>query len=69
MPRHEELFCPRCGDSFECKLGSVLICECSSVELSEEQRSHIRNLYVGCLCAACLLELKTLWDADVIIPA
>ncbi|MBA2591001.1 MAG: cysteine-rich CWC family protein [Pseudomonadota bacterium] len=58
MPRHEDKICPRCGVTFECKVGTVLICQCSSVDLSREERAYIMDYYDDCLCADCLRELK-----------
>lgn len=66
MPRHEDQVRPRCGAAFECKVGSVLICECTRVELSEDQRSHIRSLYTGCLCVSCLRVLKIAYPASAL---
>ncbi|WP_082869020.1 cysteine-rich CWC family protein [Oleiphilus sp. HI0125] len=60
MPNHEEIKCPRCGSPFECKMGSITICHCSDVHLSREQMAFISEHWQGCLCHACLLEIKTL---------
>ncbi|MEM0953421.1 MAG: cysteine-rich CWC family protein [Pseudomonadota bacterium] len=62
MPRHEQIQCPRCGQEFECKLGSITICHCSEVKLSAEQRSYIAERWDRCLCHTCLLEIKALFD-------
>ncbi|MGH8577000.1 MAG: cysteine-rich CWC family protein [Gammaproteobacteria bacterium] len=58
MPHHEEKICPRCGTLFECKVGSVVLCQCSAIDLSEEQRTYVMNNYDDCLCAGCLRELR-----------
>ena len=58
MPRHENRQCPRCSTVFECKAGTVLICQCSTVELSTDEQTYIRNLYEACLCVTCLRSLK-----------
>lgn len=60
MPRHEDQVCPRCGVTFECKVGSVFICGCTSIELTDDQLSRIRSLYYGCLCLSCLRALKVM---------
>ncbi|MBT1695636.1 cysteine-rich CWC family protein [Fulvivirgaceae bacterium PWU4] len=58
MIKHEEKFCPRCNASFECKVGSVGLCQCSAVKLSDAERSYTRERFSDCLCAECLKELK-----------
>lgn len=58
MSSHEEKICPRCGVGFECKSGTVLLCQCSTVELSDEHREFIMHRYDDCLCAACLQVLR-----------
>ncbi len=37
MPAHEKKQCPRCSVDFECKTGSILLCQCSKIEMSAEQ--------------------------------
>jgi len=66
MSRHEEQICPRCSAPFECRVGSVLICECSTVELSDAQRGYIRDLYSGCLCIACLRDISKMCPAGTV---
>lgn len=58
MIKHEEKYCPRCKTQFECKVGSILLCQCTTVEISEEERNFIHRRYDDCLCAACMKELK-----------
>lgn len=58
MPSHEEISCPRCGASFQCKMGSITICHCSEVRLTKEQVAYLSEHWQGCLCHQCLLELK-----------
>ncbi|MGH8710180.1 MAG: cysteine-rich CWC family protein [Burkholderiales bacterium] len=58
MPRHEDKICPRCGATFECKAGTVLICQCSTVGLSREKQAYVMSYYDDCLCTDCLRELK-----------
>lgn len=58
MPSHEEIKCSRCSKTFECKVGNVLECQCSQIQLSPEERIFIENKYDTCLCIDCLHELK-----------
>jgi hypothetical protein len=55
---HEEKICPRCGNGFECKLGSITECQCSGIVLNNEERAFIEERYNDCLCKSCLVELK-----------
>ena len=59
MPKHESKNCQRCGEGFECKTGSILLCQCQTVELSLEHLEYIAANYDDCLCASCLLDLRT----------
>ncbi|SFU45905.1 Cysteine-rich CWC [Pustulibacterium marinum] len=58
MPHHEEKYCPRCQESFECKVGSINLCQCTTVTLNEEERNYMREQYTDCLCAACMAAVK-----------
>ena len=58
MPEHEFVSCPRCGRRFECKLGSITICQCSEIQLSAAQREYIAERWDRCLCHHCLLEIQ-----------
>ncbi len=58
MPHHENKTCARCNANFECKVGNVLECQCSQIQLSYEERVHIENEYSDCLCIDCLHVLK-----------
>ncbi|TGN21164.1 hypothetical protein EHS15_00745 [Leptospira idonii] len=64
MVKHEEKFCPKCKNLFECKVGSIAICQCSKVALSEEERNYLSIQYDDCLCYQCMSllteEYKTL---------
>ncbi|KAA9354631.1 cysteine-rich CWC family protein [Larkinella humicola] len=57
--KHETVGCPRCGAAFECKVGSITLCKCVAVQLSDEQRDYVRSRFVNCLCAKCLQEVRT----------
>lgn len=58
MCKHEQTFCPRCHGGFECKAGSISLCQCTTVTLTVEERSFIAAKYTDCLCADCLRDLK-----------
>lgn len=63
MPQHEKKQCPRCKKGFECKSGSVLLCQCSEIEMTSEQLEYTNTKYDDCLCLACLKELRTEFNA------
>jgi len=56
--KHESKNCPRCESLFECKSGSILLCQCQTVILSAEQIEYMYMQYDDCLCAKCLLEVR-----------
>ena len=57
--KHEHVGCPRCQRHFECRVGSINLCQCQTLTLTDDQHRYIRSLYEGCLCADCLLALRT----------
>jgi Cysteine-rich CWC len=59
MADHETVTCPRCQRTFECRVGSILRCQCQAVTLSEEERYFIQQQYSSCLCADCLRDMKS----------
>jgi len=59
MPKHEKKQCPRCSTEFECKTGSILLCQCSKIEMTAEQLEYSNSQYDDCLCLSCLKELRT----------
>lgn len=59
MPKHENKQCPRCNKGFECKSGSILLCQCSKIEVTTEQIEYIKSHYDDCLCLSCLNEIST----------
>lgn len=63
MPQHEKKQCPRCNANFECKTGSILLCQCSKIEMTAEQLEYSNAKYDDCLCLACLQELRTEFNA------
>ncbi|MBV9989109.1 MAG: cysteine-rich CWC family protein [Chitinophagaceae bacterium] len=58
MPHHENKKCPRCNRVFECKVGNIAECQCSSLQLTYEERVFIEGQYLDCLCAKCLETLQ-----------
>ena len=62
-PKHETKNCQCCGKGFECKSGSILLCQCQTVVLSPEQLDYISARYDDCLCATCLLALRGEFNA------
>ncbi len=58
MNKHEEKYCQRCNAVFECKVGSILLCQCTTVTLNEEERNYMRERYTDCLCAKCMQAVK-----------
>ena len=56
--KHESKACPRCGNTFVCKVGDVANCQCSNIKLSAEANEHISKKYADCLCINCLHELN-----------
>ncbi|MEX0450015.1 cysteine-rich CWC family protein [Spiribacter sp. 221] len=57
MPEHEPKRCPRCGNGFECRQGSIHRCQCVDVMLTDEVRETIAHTYDDCLCRDCLQAL------------
>lgn len=58
MPQHEDKYCPRCQTLFECKVGSINLCQCTTVQLTQEERAYLAKAYDDCLCANCMRALK-----------
>lgn len=63
MCEHEKVACPRCNTRFECKVGSISLCQCTTVSLTIEEGQHIGEAYKECLCASCMLEMKKEYNA------
>ena len=61
--KHETKSCPRCTASFECKSGSILLCQCQRVVLNAEQIEYMQMKYEDCLCAKCLLEVRAEYNS------
>jgi len=58
MLKHEITQCLRCEADFECKSGTINLCQCSKIELSSAQLEYIHLRYDGCLCLECLKILQ-----------
>jgi hypothetical protein len=58
MSRHETKYCPQCAAVFECKAGTSEQCQCSDIQLTDEQRIFLEKNYTDCLCRNCLLQLQ-----------
>lgn len=58
MIKHESKICPRCNTGFECKVGSIMLCQCSTVTLNEEEIAYMKGKYADCLCTGCMKILK-----------
>ncbi len=62
MPSHEQKQCPRCERLFECKAGSILLCQCQTVYLTPEHLEYVNLQYHECLCASCLKKVRSEYD-------
>lgn len=58
MIKHEIITCERCGKRMECKANAFSKCQCSTIQLNLNEVQYVSEHYEGCLCAACLIELK-----------
>lgn len=58
MNKHEDKYCPRCSQLFECKVGNIVQCHCYGMILSDEEKNEITKNYNDCLCNSCLTALK-----------
>jgi len=62
MRKHEQKRCPRCQALFECKSGSIQLCQCQTVYLTQEHLDYVSEQYTDCLCAACLKVVRAEYD-------
>lgn len=58
MSEHEQVTCPRCNKLFECKVGSISLCQCTTVSLTVDESQYIFDSYDACICKSCMLEVK-----------
>lgn len=49
--------CPRCAQPFHCGAADAR-CDCFDLQLDDTLREQLARQYNGCLCLACLRELK-----------
>ena len=56
--KHEKKTCPRCGNSFECKVGDIVNCQCHGIKFTNDMMSFVSKHYDDCLCRGCLMELN-----------
>lgn len=40
-------------------MGSISLCQCTAVEISDDERAYFNEKYNECLCAKCMKELKS----------
>jgi len=64
MRKHEQKRCPRCQALFECKSGSILLCQCQTVYLEPEHLEYVSEQYSDCLCAMCLKAVRTEYEIE-----
>lgn len=50
--------CPRCKAEFICKPKNISECDCMKIRTSPEELNYIALNFTGCVCNACLKELK-----------
>ena len=50
--------CPCCGNEFECLPERIGECQCSTIQLNEEERSFLAARFDACLCVTCLKKMK-----------
>ena len=68
MTKHEIIPCERCRKRIVCKANSYTKCQCSTIQLNLNEVQYVSEKFEGCLCSACLLELKEEYS-QVIKPA
>jgi hypothetical protein len=62
--KHELKYCRRCFEQFTCKVGDVLACQCSTVQLSPTTKDFLLETTYDCLCANCMSEVNTLVNSN-----
>ena len=58
MSNPKKKTCPRCESDFECQVGSIEKCKCSSVFLSAPEQDYMVLHYEDCLCVSCMIEVQ-----------
>jgi len=64
MACHETVTCPSCKTAFECRVGTILRCQCQDVPLTEDERQYVAERFSGCLCASCLQTMKSSYKQE-----
>lgn len=64
MQKHEVKKCPRCGQTFECRSGDILKCQCFGISINDTLQKHIAQHYDECLCRNCLAEARSAKTAN-----
>ena len=54
----KEKRCSKCGLGFDC--GGLFGCWCRDVKLDQATLATLKQLYVDCLCPACLKQFATI---------
>lgn len=62
--KHELKYCGRCFVQFMCKVGDVLTCQCSSVQLSQFTKDFLLETKYDCLCVSCMSEINVLVNTN-----
>jgi hypothetical protein len=62
--KHEQKYCQRCNAVFECKVGSIILCQCSQIELTENTKAYLQQNYLDCICINCLHEIQTILSTN-----
>jgi len=63
MTEHEIKQSSSYESEFECKTVSILLCQCSKIEMSAEQLEYTSTQYNDCLCLSCLKDLRAEYNA------
>ncbi|MBX7264522.1 MAG: cysteine-rich CWC family protein [Chitinophagaceae bacterium] len=50
--------CFKCKSKFVCNSNNIKACNCTSIQLSNEESSYIKTKFSDCLCNNCLNILK-----------
>ncbi len=59
----EQTCCERCGTLFECNPENISACHCSKVELNDLELKFVAAKHKGCLCNACLRDVKKVFQS------
>lgn len=62
MIKHEIKTCPRCKNSFTCKVGDIINCQCTEVCLTEKTQQFLDKTNYDCLCKSCMIHFNELTE-------